>query len=337
MGGLDFFADLVVTGTVLGLDHTSERPDVEAVFGREFAADVPRDVISDFGLVEFGWARGGPRRTWEVAYFGAQAHRLPELTADHGIESVLVERYGAFPSRLDAGELLSAVRARGFALRERSSHDDGCVEYGEPTSRIGFLAVSDARAYDEPPGTVLKVLGPTVFSGRLQRFAGYARHILTLSDQDLRRWLDRREPEAEPGRGDWWAGLRAVVARQTGGRPEETVRWRRLGMALDRHAVERGVDTPDEGAVNLIIALGRVRADDLPSMDEAVERWLAAAPPLAEAARLCARRLVDPDDIRLARRLRSQIHAIEPCAPFLTSSDELRAWVELKPALLGRV
>ncbi|MEV0975134.1 hypothetical protein [Microtetraspora glauca] len=55
---LDFFADLVITGTVLGLDHTSEQADVEERLGRDRPFKAPSGMISDFGLVEFGWWRG---------------------------------------------------------------------------------------------------------------------------------------------------------------------------------------------------------------------------------------------------------------------------------------
>ncbi|WP_433422853.1 hypothetical protein ACQP1V_14075 [Microtetraspora malaysiensis] len=101
------------------------------------------------------------------------------------------------------------------------------------------------------------------------------------------------------------------------------------------------MDREDEAAVNLITTLVEVRdsdvADGLPTMDEAVERWLAATTTLAYAAHLCTERPLGPADIRLSRRLRNQIHAIQPCWPYVASAvlaDELRAWIELKRPLL---
>jgi hypothetical protein len=120
-----------------------------------------------------------------------------------------VERYGGFRSRLDFGELHHAVQARGFTLRERPSYNEGCVEYWEPASRMGLVAVSDSDERDEPPGTVLKMLGPggrhawLSFQGREQAFKSYADHLLTLSEPELVAWLDKREPDAEPRRTDW--------------------------------------------------------------------------------------------------------------------------------------
>jgi hypothetical protein len=136
-----------------------------------------------------------------------------------------------------------------------------------------------------------------------------------------------------------------VVARRTGSTPAANAQWRRLGFALDRHAAERGVDTADEAAVTLVVSLAHAYAhahdlglaDELPTMDEAVGHWLAATTTLAEATRLCTDRPLDPAGIRLSRRLRSQIHDVQSCLPHVTSevvADELRAWIDLKPALL---
>ncbi|WP_030455464.1 hypothetical protein [Herbidospora cretacea] len=109
-----------------------------------------------------------------------------------------------------------------------------------------------------------------------------------------------------------------------------------MGLVLDRYALERGVDTADEAAGNLVLALARSQADDLPSTEVAVERWLAAVPPLAEAGWLCGRRPVDPADIRSARRLRNQIHAVEPFLGHVMPDSEVRAWIEVKASLLSR-
>ncbi|MFC0551581.1 hypothetical protein ACFFHJ_11890 [Planotetraspora thailandica] len=347
MDDLDFFADLMITGTMLGLDHTSTRPDVEEALGHDCTFEAPSGMISDFGLVEFGWWRGRADDEWAVTYFGAQTHRLPWLTGTKQIESALADRYGVFRPRLDFGELHSAVQARGFTLAELPSPNDGMIEYWEPTSRMGLLVVADPEEWEELPGTVLKMLGPEnghvylLFQGREQAFRSYADHLLTLREPDLVAWLDRREPGAEPGRTNWWAYLRNVVARRTGHTPAQEARWRRLGFVLDRHAAERGIDTADEAAVTLIGSLTEARArgmaDGLPTMDQAAERWLAATTTLAHATRLCADRPLDPDGVRLSRRLRNQIHLIQPCLPYITSAalaDELRAWIELKPALL---
>lgn len=46
----------------------------------------------------------------------------------------------------------------------------------------------------------------------------------------------------------------------------------------------------------------------------------------------------DAAEVRILRRLRNQVHELTPCLPLVESravADELRAWIELRPALLG--
>jgi hypothetical protein len=347
---LDFFADLVSTGTVLGIDHTSELAVVEEVLGYNSTFEVSGSaMISDFGLVEVGWHRGGPQGDWEVTYFGAQPHRLPWLGDRNEIGTALMDHYGGFRPRLDLDELRTALHLRGFTLEEIPSLNDGCAEYWEPTSRMGLIAVSDpGECNDEPAGTVLKMLGPDGskawrrFRGHEQAFTSYATHLLPLSEAERVAWLDKREPDADPERTDWWTYLRSTVARRTAGTPTAKAQWQQLGFALNHHAAERDIDTADEAAVALLVSLAHAHdlglTDELPTMDEAVERWLTAIPTtLAHARRLCTDRPLDPSGIRLSRRLRNQIHDIQPYLPHVTSAalaDELRAWIDLKPALL---
>nr|WP_062334943.1 hypothetical protein [Herbidospora sakaeratensis] len=332
MSGLDFFADLVTTGTVLGLDHTSTPAEVEEVFGEGPALDRPKDMIHSFGLIEFGWWRRRSRDPWQCVYFGPQAHRLPHLVEHGDVEPALTGRYGAFPTRLNFADLRAVVEARGFTLTEDVPINEGTAEYWEPTARMGILVQLDPEVWDEPPGTVLKILGPTRrnvylrFQGRDQEFADHARHLLTRDETQIAAWLDRRESVADQ---DWWSHLRRTVAHHPADDPD----WFRLRLTLDRQAAERGLDAPDLAAVTLIAAL--VERAETEGMDEAVTRWLAASPSLDEARGLAGR---SPDEIRLARRLRSQIHVVRSALPLLKSADlaeEVRAWDELKPALLG--
>lgn len=342
---LDFFTDLLVTGTVLGLDHTSEVAAVEAVLGADCTHDAFYGQLSSFGLIEFGWDVPGPDGRRDVTYFGAQTHRLAGLARENEIETALVDHYGPFPDELFFEDVNAAVSARGFTLEELPPRDDGYVEHWEPTTGMKILWLADPAVWgvDNPVGTVEKMLGGPrsdpwtwhLYRDRRKSFEGYASHLLGLAESDLVAWLDRREPDDAPERTRWWLFLRNSVARRTGGDPETATRWRRLEFTLDRLAAERGIDPPDVAAVALASALrDHPDVEDAPSVDDAVRRWLVTTPPLAEAARLGT----DPADIRLARRLRNQIHEIQSSLPLLTSTevaDELRAWVDLKPRLLG--
>ncbi|WP_436496747.1 hypothetical protein [Actinokineospora sp. HUAS TT18] len=202
MNDLDFFVDLVITGAVLGLDHTSTQAEVAAVFGVEI-----EPPLTDLGLIEFGW------NGQSVAYYGAQVHRLAWLAARGGVEAQLGDRYGTFRDRLAFDDLAAAVQDSGLRLRQWDAGKSGeYLEYWEPASRIGVVVDSE--------GTVHKMLGPRDparqarerYRGREQSFAGYVRHLRDLDESGRAAWLARREPVDETERADWWTFLRLAAA-----------------------------------------------------------------------------------------------------------------------------
>jgi len=58
---LEFFVNLVIAGTVRGLDHTSDLAEVEAVFPDGTHPVGSRSLLTSVGLVEFGWSRASPK------------------------------------------------------------------------------------------------------------------------------------------------------------------------------------------------------------------------------------------------------------------------------------
>lgn len=297
MTGFDFFVDLTVTGTVLGLDHTSTPEAVHTVFGGEFSPP-----LASFGLIEFGWRRR------EVTYFGAQAHRLGRLTRDDGIEPALVARHGAFPDRIDVDDLRKAVAGQGFPLDEHPADGEDVVGFRAPVSHMGVLAERGSR-------DVVKLLGPTPhspwqrFPGQHERFRSYARHLLPLSATERAAWFDNRA-ENEP---DWWGCLAAGAART----PES----HRLRLDIHRAATDRGVYPAGEAAATGV----RLLLDAGLAPDDAVRDWLATVRHV-------------PGDIAGERRLRDQIHRVEPALPRLGDPElaaRLTHWITAKPTLLA--
>jgi hypothetical protein len=298
MTGFDFFVDLTVTGTVLGLDHTSTPEAVLGVFGGEYTPPG-----QGFGLTEFGWYER------KVTYFGAQVHRLRWLTRDDEVEPALVERYGAFPDRVDVDALREALAGLGFPLEEQAYHDEDYVDYRAPVSRMGVLAGRRSR-------DVVKMLGPRYYSPweryprQYDRFDSCARHLSPLSAGERAAWFDEHA-EAHP---DWWGCLAASAARVTA---EDAG----LRLAIHRAAVERGMYPADEAAVTEVGLL----LDAGLEPDATVRAWLSTVTGV-------------PDDVAGLRRLRDQIHEVEPALPRLTDpglAAELRRWSTEKPRLLA--
>ena len=320
----DFFVDLAVTGTVLGLDHTSTMAEVEAVFELTHASAVPNSVVTDAGLVEFGWQRWHGGDEWTATYFGAQAHRLDLLVEKEQVESPLRARYGEFPPRVHVDDLLAATAALGCPLRQVTDPNENCVAYWSPVSDMHVLAV-DQNSTDEPdpPGTVLKMLGPQPWwpwhrnMGRELEFAGLARQLLAA---EWSAWLDAHDPVDEPPevRRDWWGCLTNMVQRKAK-QPEPVI-------ALHREAAERAVCTVAEAALAEIGVLVRAHGKGLPagSTDEATTRWLAHVPPSG--------------DLRSDRVLRNQIHEVGQGLTHLSDpalADAVRPWLDLRPTLLA--
>jgi hypothetical protein len=322
-----FFADLVVTGTVLGLDHTSTMAEVEAVLDVTPFLASPNSMVTDAGLVEFGWHRWHAGDEWVGTYFGAQAHRLDLLVGKGEVEPPLVARYGEFPARVHVDDLLAATAAIGHPLRQVPDRNENCVAYRSPVSDMHVLAV-DQRCGEEPdpPGTVLKVLGPRRsnpwdrFPGEDQRFASHVRLLTAMSAAERTAWLDAQDPvdELPEVRRDWWGCLTNMMWRNAAG--HEPV------VELHRASAERGVRTVAEAAVAEIELLVGAHGRGVPaeSTDEAVTRWLAHVPPSG--------------DVRSDRVLRNQIHEVRQGLTHLADpalAEAVRPWLELRPALLG--
>ncbi|GAA1699358.1 hypothetical protein GCM10009745_52420 [Kribbella yunnanensis] len=320
MNDLDFFAGLAITGTVLGVDATSDLATVQEVLGNEHFYVQPvaegstwEYANADYGLIDFGWGRERGSSEWTCLYAGTQNHRVePVLLID---------------------ELRGAVTERGFTM-DSSPQWPGAdfSEHWVPGVSISAL-VADSDPEWGPPGTVIKMLGGVgdrhdilkaraVFHGEEKKFKAYSKDLRTLSDEQLARWLDKREPAAD--RELWWTFLRSHCRDQ-------------LGLALDLAAAERGVDSPDRAALNLA---GWSSIESAPPLDDAVTQWLTTTPTLDEGRRLAAATTLTPDEIRLSRRLRDQAFELRGYPPSIRAAevaDELRAWVELGPQLLRRL
>jgi hypothetical protein len=64
---LDFFVDVVVGGTVLGVGLTDSPDDVARTLGGDFVEDRTRAAMRrDYGLVEFSWARRPGSDSWQA-------------------------------------------------------------------------------------------------------------------------------------------------------------------------------------------------------------------------------------------------------------------------------
>ncbi|WP_328914445.1 MULTISPECIES: hypothetical protein [unclassified Streptomyces] len=94
MSDLEFYADVLRSGTVLGLDAHSMPEQVTAVLGKDFGEHRTREaMIRDYGLIEFTWERGRADRTWRAVGFAVQVHRL-ETGGTEAVNPAIRAAYG---------------------------------------------------------------------------------------------------------------------------------------------------------------------------------------------------------------------------------------------------
>ncbi|WP_405056091.1 hypothetical protein OG474_25515 [Kribbella sp. NBC_01505] len=352
---LDFFAGLAITGTVLGVDATSDLATVQEVLGHDDFYDQPWEdgstweyANTDYGLVDFGWSRERGSDQWICSYAGTQNHRLTKANRRRARRIAglrLRNRYGRFRQVLNIEDLRAVVEGHGFSLDSAPQWPgaDFSLYWVPGVSTTMNVAMSDP-AYG-PPGTVAKMLGGphseqhlnhkarVTFDGEKKQFNAYGKELLKLTDGQRAEWLDEHQPAAGPDRDLWWSFLRSPHTY----RDTEQPPWTELTYALDRDAAVRGIDTPDRAALKLLYWTGNAELPERPTVDEAITQWLATTPTLEEGQRLAAATKLTPDELRLSRRLRYQAHELREHLPAITDSDladGLKARIELGPTLL---
>ncbi|PPK69485.1 hypothetical protein V5P93_006871 [Actinokineospora auranticolor] len=326
MTDLRFFADLVTTGTALGLDHTSTVAEVEAVLGPSQTWRLSRTQLRrtlHTGLVEFAWDWPDP----EPLGLSARAGNL--FTARGRVGEALTAHYGRFRRKPPTfTELRVAVAARGFTLVPDNSITPDNFRYAyEPTIGTSVTISADPEVPGEY-GRIWSITGTTHRTdltyhhppGRQQGFADRARFLKSQSPGQIRTWLHRHDPSTD--RTTWWRQLIAPFPRDHPLRP-----------LLLAEALNRKVNPPGVDAVNLILAL----PPEDPALPTAVRAWLDNPPAaLPEAERLAHGPSLTPDEIRLSRRLRDQIHVLTGANPRLPHdlAAALDPWKALRPNLL---
>ncbi|TDD44657.1 hypothetical protein E1263_40250 [Kribbella antibiotica] len=293
---LDFFAGLAITGTVLGVDATSDLATVQEVLGDEdFYEQLPEEgsnweyANTDYGLVDFGWGRERGTDEWICSYAGTQNHRLSRgsrRTARRTAGLLLRTRYGQFRQYLNIEDLRAVVEDHGFSLDSTPQWPGADFsQYWVPgVSTTMNVAMSDPSW--GPPGTVAKMLGAPVserhlnhkarvaFDGQKKQFNAYGKELLKLTDRQRAEWLDEHQPTAGPDRNLWWSFLRSHFLYADNEHPP----WTELAYTLDRDAAVRGIDTPDRAALALIRWAGTAELPERPTLDDAIALWLTTTP-----------------------------------------------------------
>lgn len=275
----DFFADVVQTGTVLGLDENMG-PDIAAeVMGGN--AGENRDgpmCCRSYGLVEITWYERRRGLGWRGGHLAVQAHRL-----EHGeefLDDAVAARYGRFGGLLMFEELRHELARRRVELVPIGGPRFGHQEYWQPDAQVTVHVGVDP---EYGPGSVQSVFTAfgrdftIAFDGDHKAVWQQMKAVAAMSGEQRARWVAAKAPEDFRS---WWR----YCARLTAGRAasHDALRDREkfvdLAFWMWDHGLANAVHSPQEVALSraeLVARLDELHPDvPLPACDDLVDACL---------------------------------------------------------------
>lgn len=159
---MDFLADVIRTGTVLGVDAGVGPSVVARVLGDDYVAS--GDLMFGYDLVEFFWHRRPRGLGWYPGHFTVQAHRLPKPP------------------------LLTDLPALGLVPVDEPT--PGYVRYWQPSSEVIVLVDSDSGELWSISSAFGHRFGPTEDAKAVLQSM---KHVVGLNVPERERWLERRD------------------------------------------------------------------------------------------------------------------------------------------------
>jgi hypothetical protein len=249
-----FFGDIVTSGTVLGVDAELSPDVVKRVLGDGFVTnDTSHSYWLDYGFVEFFWFRDGEE--FRASHFTVQAHRLKvPLPFSYLLEALTVP-------------LVKVGDAR-----------DGYQEYWQPESQMTVVVDTETTMVEK----IYSSFGsaPQVW----ERYGGNRRavwqemkHVLGLSPQARRSWLEQNKPEPELA-GGWFLFLCMTITARAFSTEHTAKREQWLDFALWAWEEGRatGIVEPATVAINLagLVLRADVGLRNTPSADSVAKSCL---------------------------------------------------------------
>ncbi|MET9627489.1 hypothetical protein ABZX92_08495 [Lentzea sp. NPDC006480] len=208
---LDFFADVVQTGTILGADADMGPDVVAAVLGDDFSENWNgRSYWRSYGLVEMAWYRRRRGLGLMGEHWAVQAHRLA-----YGVplDRAIVARYGEFSGLQMFDELRDELARRGTGLVELGGPEFGHQQYWQPDAQV-VLYVS----VEDDPGTVQKIFSAfgddhtITFKGDHRVVWQQMKEVCAMTEDQRRRWVEKKRPDDFRS---WWRYCTRLTAART--------------------------------------------------------------------------------------------------------------------------
>jgi hypothetical protein len=350
---LDFYADVLRAGTVLGLDAHSTPEQVTDVLGGDFGEfRMPRVLVRDFGLVEFSWERSAVGESWRGLRFSVQVHRL-ERAGSNVVNPALTRAYGDFAAELPRwGRLREMIDPKLWPIDERPSTDPSLRELwqadSEATVLLGPHADPASTAVDELPLYQLSIGRTRVRTGTQNRRSvlDHVGHLQALSESARLDWLARRRPSAAEEQVNWWLHHVEMAKFRISEQREDRRTW--IGLTLwlieqgEQHGVFTALDTAQQRAwfvSELHHRYASLPADvGIPDGDALVGACLAVIPGTrGDLARRIDLHSLSRSEMLRSRRARNLIRAAEQHRDRIHDPQlaaELAQWTALRPELV---
>jgi hypothetical protein len=164
---LSFFAEVVTTGRVLGVDASSTPDEVARALG-EYAENTGGDVMwQDYGVVEFHWERTSGMALWQGTHVSIQVHRLSGDPT--WMNAAVRQAYGEFPTRLRFDDLRKQLNQAHCQLVEVPRQPRDVREYAYPARAVSILIATPEADTGLNDGDVY-----SIHCGNRARGMGYA-------------------------------------------------------------------------------------------------------------------------------------------------------------------
>ncbi|USX50032.1 hypothetical protein [Lentzea sp. HUAS12] len=273
--GVEFVADVVRTGTVLGLD-ANLGPDVaaEVMGGPGGENRGSRTCWRSYGLVEVGWYLRERGLGWKGEHLAVQVHRLRH--GDDRLDDAVAARYGRFGGPVMFDEVRAELAARGAGLVPVGGPETGYRQYWQPEAQV-TLYVGVGPEF--PDGVVEKVFTAfgqdfTIsFDGDPKAVWQQVKAVAGMSAEQRVRWATAKAPEDFRS---WWRYCARLAAARTSSHGELRGRDRFVELVfwMWDHGLREGVYAAKEIAylrAEFVARLEELHPElALPSHDEVV-------------------------------------------------------------------
>ncbi|GAA2818063.1 hypothetical protein [Crossiella cryophila] len=356
MSDIDFYADLVATGAVLGADRHWTPAELDELFdadNREYVEAVSTEALNlDYGLLEYFWERESRRGApWHGVHLSAQVHRLAIGFGD--TPALLRENYGEFEPNPSFAELRAELQRRDIPLLDLPQEMPAHRSYWQPDSQAVVIEIVGQEEFVTSPteeiGSISGISAPGLLHNlpraRFDALKQSLNHLATAGDADRLRWLDRHDPAPGQERAEWWRSRLTVFAIKLGWRESAEAVWVPLYLWFADQAVRRGALDPAEVARRVAESAARLElyghngSEDRPALlpvAEDLTTTLLAGVPLdrVDAEQRWGVPGLHGTEVRPLLRARQLVETAARLRPFLRDSAviaELGEWLRVWP------